>query len=246
MQRDRASHLGQACVQVLWPGAGPGRQHPRPRPRGPVLHPCGFPTQVAAAGGPAGTEDPGAPPPQVPSVQQLQRKLKEAARVALRLQLEKEQLLELGNRLRAELGRPAGEPSVLGVVGPGGRTAAPLWADVGPEMWGIEPCVQRDFVNLLSGHHCEKCCLRCWRGVQAGGTSHHSCQGPAALCQPGAGDCATTPQPCLHGHCFGRKAVALLFLVVNTYVFVFRERGREGERGEHQCVVASVRPLLGT
>ncbi|XP_053766824.1 coiled-coil domain-containing protein 57 isoform X2 [Desmodus rotundus] len=66
--------------------------------------------QVAAAGGPAGTEDPGAPPPQVPSVQQLQRKLKEAARVALRLQLEKEQLLELGNRLRAELGRPAGKP----------------------------------------------------------------------------------------------------------------------------------------
>ncbi|XP_036924325.1 coiled-coil domain-containing protein 57 isoform X2 [Sturnira hondurensis] len=63
--------------------------------------------QVLAAGGPLGTEDPGA---QAPSVQQLQRKLKEAAQTALRLQLEKEQLLELGNRLRAKLGRPAGKP----------------------------------------------------------------------------------------------------------------------------------------
>ncbi|XP_045692721.1 coiled-coil domain-containing protein 57 [Phyllostomus hastatus] len=66
--------------------------------------------QVLAAGGPSGTEDPGAPPPQAPSVPQLQRKLREAARAALRLQREKEQLLELGNRLRARLGRPAGTP----------------------------------------------------------------------------------------------------------------------------------------
>ncbi|XP_059527572.1 coiled-coil domain-containing protein 57 [Myotis daubentonii] len=63
-----------------------------------------------AAGGPAGTEGPGTQPPQALSVQQLQRKLKEAARVALRLRREKEQLLELGNRLRAQLGQPAGKP----------------------------------------------------------------------------------------------------------------------------------------
>lgn len=51
---------------------------------------------------------------QAPSVQLLQRKLKEAARTVLHLQLEKEQLLELGNRLRAELGRPAGEQATGG------------------------------------------------------------------------------------------------------------------------------------
>nr|XP_014336800.1 PREDICTED: coiled-coil domain-containing protein 57 [Bos mutus] len=55
-------------------------------------------------GGPAGTEDHGTQPLQVLSVPRLQRKLKEAARKILRLRLEKEQLLELGNRLRAELG----------------------------------------------------------------------------------------------------------------------------------------------
>ncbi|XP_007462441.1 PREDICTED: coiled-coil domain-containing protein 57 [Lipotes vexillifer] len=57
-----------------------------------------------ARGGPAGTEDQEAQPPQALSVPRLQRKLKEAARKILRLRLEKEQLLELGNRLRAELG----------------------------------------------------------------------------------------------------------------------------------------------
>ncbi|EPQ18584.1 Coiled-coil domain-containing protein 57 [Myotis brandtii] len=62
--------------------------------------------QDPAAGGPAGTEGPGTQPPQALSVQQLQRKLKEAARVVLRLRREKEQLLELGNRLRAQLGQP--------------------------------------------------------------------------------------------------------------------------------------------
>lgn len=54
-------------------------------------------------------------------MQQLQRKLKEAARVVLRLRREKEQLLELGNRLRAQLGQPAGEPGCDGhkCSGPG-------------------------------------------------------------------------------------------------------------------------------
>lgn len=47
--------------------------------------------------------------PQTLSMHQLQRKLKEAARKILSLCLEKEQLIEMGNRLRAELGRPEGE-----------------------------------------------------------------------------------------------------------------------------------------
>ncbi|XP_070415717.1 coiled-coil domain-containing protein 57 isoform X3 [Equus przewalskii] len=49
---------------------------------------------------------PEAQPTQALSVPRLQRKLKEAARKILHLRLEKEQLLEMGNRLRAELGRP--------------------------------------------------------------------------------------------------------------------------------------------
>nr|XP_035949142.1 coiled-coil domain-containing protein 57 isoform X3 [Halichoerus grypus] len=67
--------------------------------------------QVPADQGPTGAEDQGPQPPQALSVPQLQRKLKEAARKILRLCLEKEQLLEMGNRLRAELGhRAPGKP----------------------------------------------------------------------------------------------------------------------------------------
>uniref|UniRef100_A0A7N9D7N9 Coiled-coil domain containing 57 n=1 Tax=Macaca fascicularis TaxID=9541 RepID=A0A7N9D7N9_MACFA len=51
--------------------------------------------------------------PQTLSMHQLQRKLKEAARKILSLCLEKEQLIEMGNRLRAELGRPEDRPSHL-------------------------------------------------------------------------------------------------------------------------------------
>ncbi|XP_059236189.1 coiled-coil domain-containing protein 57 isoform X4 [Mustela nigripes] len=65
---------------------------------------------------PTATEDQGPQPPQALSVPRLQRKLKEAARKILRLRLEKEQLLELGNRLRAELGHRA----------PGGAAHHPL------------------------------------------------------------------------------------------------------------------------
>ncbi|XP_058559716.1 coiled-coil domain-containing protein 57 isoform X1 [Neofelis nebulosa] len=61
--------------------------------------------QVPADQGPMGTKDQKPQPPQVSSVPRLQRKLKEAAREIVRLRLEKEQLLETGNRLRAELGR---------------------------------------------------------------------------------------------------------------------------------------------
>ncbi|XP_059128304.1 coiled-coil domain-containing protein 57 [Peromyscus eremicus] len=47
--------------------------------------------------------------PQTTSVPHLQRKLKDAARKILSLSQEREQLLEMGNRLRAELGRPEGK-----------------------------------------------------------------------------------------------------------------------------------------
>ncbi|XP_047612962.1 coiled-coil domain-containing protein 57 isoform X4 [Phacochoerus africanus] len=86
-----------------------------------------------ADGGRAGTGDPGAQPPQALCVPRLQRKLREAARKILRLRLEKEQLLELGNRLRAELGRlpggecpgkPAGPPLPVAEA-PGGAGEAP-------------------------------------------------------------------------------------------------------------------------
>ena len=42
--------------------------------------------------------------------------------------------------------------------------------------------------------------------------------------------------------------VVYFFKILNFYLFIFRQRGKEGEReGEkHKCVVALVRPLLGT
>ncbi|XP_013361510.1 PREDICTED: coiled-coil domain-containing protein 57 isoform X2 [Chinchilla lanigera] len=70
-----------------------------------------------AAGVPVGTEDqeslsrhpqPRAQPPQSASVPHLQRKLKEATRKILSLHLQREQLIEMGNRLRAELGHSKG------------------------------------------------------------------------------------------------------------------------------------------
>ncbi|XP_048652508.1 coiled-coil domain-containing protein 57 [Marmota marmota marmota] len=58
---------------------------------------------------PVGTKDQlGAQPPQALSVPHLQRKLKAAAKKILRLRLEKEQLMEMGNRLRAEQGHSKG------------------------------------------------------------------------------------------------------------------------------------------
>ncbi|XP_075855954.1 coiled-coil domain-containing protein 57 isoform X1 [Microcebus murinus] len=53
---------------------------------------------------------PGPQPPRTPSVPQLQRKLREAARRILSLHLEKEQLIEMGNRLRADRGHAEGKP----------------------------------------------------------------------------------------------------------------------------------------
>lgn len=62
----------------------------------------------------------GAQPPQTISVRHLQRKLKDAAKKILSLSLEKEQLLEMGNRLRAERGHPKGR--YLGKAGGPGHT----------------------------------------------------------------------------------------------------------------------------
>ncbi|XP_040100824.1 coiled-coil domain-containing protein 57 isoform X3 [Oryx dammah] len=92
-------HLGSARKESR--GAA-GRQQPKASDSAAVGE------EVPADGGPAGTEDHGTQPLQVLSVPRLQRKLKEAARKILRLRLEKEQLLELGNRLRAELGHLTG------------------------------------------------------------------------------------------------------------------------------------------
>ena len=99
-----------------WSGSGSRRPHPNshfllpaPQPQACLMVSAMWVcSQVPADGGPAGTEDHGTQPLQVLSVPRLQRKLKEAARKILRLRLEKEQLLELGNRLRAELGHLTG------------------------------------------------------------------------------------------------------------------------------------------
>jgi hypothetical protein len=52
---------------------------------------------------------PVAQPLQTLSAPYLQRKLKEATRKILSLCLEKEQLIEMGNRMRSELGHVKGE-----------------------------------------------------------------------------------------------------------------------------------------
>lgn len=51
----------------------------------------------------------GTQPPQTISVSHLQRKLKDAAKKILSLRLEREQLLEMGNRLRAGQDHAKGE-----------------------------------------------------------------------------------------------------------------------------------------
>ncbi|XP_029401411.1 coiled-coil domain-containing protein 57 isoform X2 [Mus pahari] len=62
-----------------------------------------------------------AQPPQTVYVTHLQRKLKDAVRKILSLRLEREQLLEMGNRLRAEQGYAKGEPTPC----PGPPTSEP-------------------------------------------------------------------------------------------------------------------------
>ena len=42
-----------------------------------------------------------------------------------------------------------------------------------------------------------------------------------------------------------RKDLADSFLFLRFYLFIFRQRGKVGERGKHQCVVASHMPPTG-
>nr|KAF6415223.1 coiled-coil domain containing 57 [Molossus molossus] len=124
----------------LWTAQKEGRGPlSRQQPQAPDTVALG--RQCPAAEGPAGTQGLGTQLPQDPSVQQLQRKLKEAARTVLRLRLEKEQLLELGNRLRAEQGRPSGKRShplpSPEAQNPGAGTKAPL--KQGPPLGQLQP-----------------------------------------------------------------------------------------------------------
>uniref|UniRef100_A0A2K6MAB5 Coiled-coil domain containing 57 n=1 Tax=Rhinopithecus bieti TaxID=61621 RepID=A0A2K6MAB5_RHIBE len=77
--------------------------------------------------------------PQTLSMHQLQRKLKEAARKILSLRLEKEQLIEMGNRLRAELGRPPHHalPPAPEARKPGEKPRRPL--DRSPPLGQVQP-----------------------------------------------------------------------------------------------------------
>ncbi|XP_074245179.1 coiled-coil domain-containing protein 57 isoform X4 [Saimiri boliviensis] len=110
--RKQVAELGKHLGTAQHWGAEPsGRKQP-PASDAAVLRREGL-----SKGGPVEAKDqgelvlhlqPAAQPPQTLSMHQLQRKLKEAARKILSLHLEKEQLMEMGNRLRAELGRPEG------------------------------------------------------------------------------------------------------------------------------------------
>ncbi|XP_069916207.1 coiled-coil domain-containing protein 57 isoform X8 [Oryctolagus cuniculus] len=79
--------------------------------------------------------EPGPQTPQALSVHRLQKKLKEAARKILSLRLEKEQLIEMGNRLRAELGHPKGRPPPHPPL-PAPGTWPPREAPELPAAWG--------------------------------------------------------------------------------------------------------------
>lgn len=104
---------------LLWNGICHQGMRVSARPRLTSCVPRGSRSQGPADTALTGTAGQAAQSPQAVPVQRLQRKLKEAAREIACLRREKEQLLELGNRLRAELGRPAGEPA----RGPAGRCA---------------------------------------------------------------------------------------------------------------------------
>ncbi|XP_054449050.1 coiled-coil domain-containing protein 57 [Pteronotus mesoamericanus] len=130
------------------------------RPRAPGPEALG--RQGLAAGGPAGAEDPGAQPPQAASVRQLQRKLKEAARAAFRLRQEKEQLLELGNRLRAELGRPAGPPHQprAGAEAQDPGVAPETHPQRGPALKQLQPPLPAQKQHKISTATCKSACQK--------------------------------------------------------------------------------------
>ncbi|XP_022378961.1 coiled-coil domain-containing protein 57 isoform X3 [Enhydra lutris kenyoni] len=101
--------VDQGCQQVseLRKQVFELEEHLGNRPLLPTLDEVALGRESPTDQRPRATEDQGPQPPQALSVPRLQRKLKEATRKILRLCLEKEQLLEMGNRLRAELGHRA-------------------------------------------------------------------------------------------------------------------------------------------
>ncbi|XP_030894801.1 coiled-coil domain-containing protein 57-like [Leptonychotes weddellii] len=111
VQHELPREVGQVHLEVseLRKQVAELEEHLGSRPQLQALDKVAPGKEVPADQGPTGAEDQGPQPPQALSVPQLQRKLKEAARKILRLCLEKEQLLEMGNRLRAELGHHAPE-----------------------------------------------------------------------------------------------------------------------------------------
>ncbi|XP_066091116.1 coiled-coil domain-containing protein 57 isoform X1 [Saccopteryx bilineata] len=128
-------HLGMVCQD----GKGPLT--------GPQLH---TPDTVAP-----GRQGPAAGGPEALSVQRLQRKLKEAVCTVLRLHLEKEQLLELGNRLRAELGWPAGKPPPrpLSPEGQHPREKTEASLQQGPPLGQLQPhLTSQDSKNAKEEH----------------------------------------------------------------------------------------------
>lgn len=151
-------HLGTARKG----GRGPPSRGPPSRqpPRAPDTIAPG--RQGTAAGGsvwPAGPGQGTQPPhaPHAPSVERLRWRLKEAARTALRLHREKEQLLELGNRLRAELGRAAGKPPPAPLSpetqNPGEEPEAPLKR--GPPLGQLQPQLPTQKQHRISTATCK-------------------------------------------------------------------------------------------
>nr|XP_019591079.1 PREDICTED: coiled-coil domain-containing protein 57 isoform X3 [Rhinolophus sinicus] len=167
-------HLGTAPEA----GGGPPSQQ---QPRAPDTVVLG--REGLADVGPAGTEGLAVQPSPALPVQRLQRKLKEAARKILHLRLEKEQLVELGNRLRAELGRPAGKPRHF-LPGcetrtPGDKTQAP--SDRSLPVGQLQPhCTAQDAKNTKEDGFCDSAAksrphvaqtvrrIDAWRGCAAG------------------------------------------------------------------------------
>ncbi|XP_045428205.1 coiled-coil domain-containing protein 57 isoform X1 [Pipistrellus kuhlii] len=156
--------------------------------------------QGPAAGVPTGTEGPGSQPPQALSVQRLQRKLKEAARVVLRLRREKEQLLELGNRLRAQLGQPEGKP-----CHPCPSPEARKRPGPGPPLGQLQPPVTAQDARSPLQEPSSKCSgesqVRGAPPVRRQGARQRQHRLPAAACLPARQKENRSPRPQARGAC---------------------------------------------
>ncbi|XP_035158099.3 coiled-coil domain-containing protein 57 isoform X2 [Callithrix jacchus] len=164
LQLELPREVNQVHLEVLelWKQVAELRKHlgiaqhwgvePSGRKQSPASDAVVLRREGLSKGGPVEAKDQGelvlhlrpvAQPPQTLSMHQLQRKLKEAARKILSLRLEKEQLIEMGNRLRAELGHPEGRrqhhtlPPAPEVRKPGEELRKPL--DHGPPLGQVGP-----------------------------------------------------------------------------------------------------------